>query len=446
MSRQLKWALLLLVGAVAIAALLIAIRPEVEEKELEAVSPLVETARYEVQSGPIAILGSGTVQPREEVTLGAEVSGKLTYVNPSFREGQWIGRGALLFRVDQAAYANSVRIASADVAAQDVAVLQAREEAAIAEAELAQYAQRQQARNRAGQPTSSSDYAARILPPETMARPGGGAPAGSAAPGAQPPNRLATREPQLRSARANRERAAAQLADARLNLSRTQVRAPFSGIVRSESAALGTLVQPGQALGSIVATDFFEVRMSLSEGEARLLPALFAAGNSSIPAQVTLDYGDLSYSWPAVVDRVDPILDPETRTINVFLRVPNPMQPGTPVLPAGESDASQSPAAAPPLLLGSFVRASITGVSPQPYATIPLDALRTDDSVWLLQQGKLKIVPVTVIQRSDDQAFVSGEGLGKGGHVIISGLRAPVDGMPLRNSSTQGPAQGDAGE
>lgn len=431
MSRQVKWVLILLVGAVVIAASLIALRSEPEEQAVVESTPLVETVAYQVSTGAIEILGSGTVQPREEVTLGAEVSGKLTYVNPSFREGQSLGRGALLFRIDPADYSNRVRSARADVAAQDVALLQAREEAAIAEAELAQFAERETRRANLRSALGEGDYAARILPPEGLA-----SSQGTRSASAGEPNQLATREPQLRSAEAARERAAAGLADAQLALSRTQVRAPFAGIVRSESASVGTLVQPGQTLGSIVATDFFEVRVSLTEAEAQLLPALFAAGRSDIPARVTLDYGDLSYSWGAVVDRVDPILDPETRTINVFLRVPNPMRPGTPVLPEGE-EAPNS--AAPPLLLGSFVRATITGTSPQPYAVIPLEALRSGNEVWLLQQGRLKIVPVSVIQRSDNQAFVSGAGLGEGGHVISSSLRTPVDGMELR-------AEGAAGE
>ena len=117
----------------------------------------------------------------------------------------------------------------------------------------------------------------------------------------------------------------------------------------------------------------------------------------------------------------------------MFLRIPNPQRGGVAI---GGDDTD--PGAAPPLLLGSFVSASITAGAAQPYATIPLEALREGDTVWLLVQGKLRIVPVDVIQRTDRLAFVSGEGLGQGGSVITSALRTPVDGMSLR-------AEGDAG-
>lgn len=424
MSKQAKWAILLLVGAVAIAALMIALRPEPEEQDVQANVPLVQTAPYEVSTGAIEIYGSGTVQPREEVTLGAEVSGKLVYVNPNFQEGGRVPAGAVLFRIDPSDYNNRVRSAQADIAAQDVAVLQAQEEMAIAESELQRFAQRQSSREALSRSIDSDDYAARILPPEGL---GITAPADQAG-AAGEPNILATREPQLRSAQAAQERAQAQLADARLALSRTVVRAPFSGIVRSENASVGTLVQPGQSLGTLVASGSYEVRISLTEAEAALVPALFEASRTRVPAQVTLDYGDTTWRWSAYVDRVDPILDPETRTIDVFLRVADPMRGGAPVDAEEEGNAR----AGPPLLLGSFVSAAITGGSEQPFARIPLAALRTDNQVWLLRNGELVMVPVEVLQRTDSIAYVSGAGLDEAGHVITSPLRTPVNGMPLR--------------
>ncbi len=442
MSKQAKWAILLLVGAIAVAALMIVLRPQPEEQEAPEIVPLVQTVPYEVSAGAIEVFGTGTVQPLEEVTLGAEVSGRLVYVNPAFKEGNRVPSGAVLFRIDPSDYNNRVRSAQADIAAQDVAVLQAQEEMAIAAAELERFADRQATRAELSRSIDANDYAARILPPEGL----GSAAPESVSPESADANVLATREPQLRSAQAARERAEAQLADARLALSRTVVRSPFAGIVRSESASVGTLVQPGQSLGSLVASASYEVRISLTEAEAVLVPALFEAGRTRVPAEVTLDYGGHAYRWSAYVDRVDPILDPETRTIDVFLRVPNPMSGGE---PAANGDAAT--AAPPPLLLGSFVSAAITGGSAQPFARIPLQALRPDNQVWVLRGGKLQIVPVDVLQRTDAFAYVTASDLGAGGRVITSPLRTPVDGMPLRREGEgadagqgEGEGEGDA--
>ncbi len=286
MSRQLVYSIVLLVGAVLIAAVLIALRPEpVEEERVEQV-PLVEVVGFEAASGPIPVLGSGTVQARDEVTIGAEVSGRLTYVHPAFREGGVVPKGATLLRIDESDYINQVRVAEADVAAQGIAVLEAQEEVEIAREEL----QRFDARALAAEGAGESDT--RILAPRTidevkaeaLDRP---AEADAVERG------LATREPQLESAIASKDRAEANLSDAQIRLGRTRVRAPFGGLVREESAAIGQLVQPGEPLGSLVSTNAYEVRVSLTADEAALIPGLLNASRARVPASVTYTYGGL---------------------------------------------------------------------------------------------------------------------------------------------------------
>lgn len=419
MRRQIVWALGLLGGGVLIAALLIYLRPDPAEDEPVNEVPLVEVVAFEAASGPIPVLGSGTVQARDEVTVGVQVPGRLTYVNPAFREGSSVSAGAVLLRIDPAEYRNDVRIASADVAAQDVAVLQAQEEVAIASDELRRFAQRENQ-------NSSNRSQSEILPPQGMEQAQNsdeGSDVSSAG--------LATKEPQLRSAQAARERAAAGLADARLALSRTRVAAPFRGLVRSEDAAVGSLVQPGQALGSIVATDAYEVRISLTASEAALIPGLLEGSSARIPASVTYEYGGKLYRWNAFVDRANAILDSATRNVEVFLRVPSPLTAGRPSNEGEEGTA-------PPLLLGAFVNAEITGSSLESYAVVPAVAVRPGNEVWVVRDGKLRILPVRVLQRSDEIAYVATPSLGEGGQIVLNAIRTPIEGMAVR---TAGDAQ-----
>ncbi|MEL7729168.1 HlyD family efflux transporter periplasmic adaptor subunit [Citromicrobium bathyomarinum] len=429
MSRQAILALAVLGGAILLAVLMVTLRPEPEEQERVEQEPLVETVAFERGTGPLEVRGSGTVQARETVTVGAEVSGRLVYVNPAFQEGRIVPRGATLFRVNPVDFQNQVRSARADVAAQDVAVLQAREEVEIARDELERFARRQATREVLQAGIDPDDYAARILPPTMLARQGFSGGESAAGEPAAAPSRLATREPQLRSAQAARERAAANLEAAQLTLSRTRISAPFSSLVREESAAVGTLVQPGQMLGTLVATDAFEVRVALTEDEAALIPSLLRPGGGRIPASVFFDYGGITYRWEAFVDRADPILDPETRTIDVFLQVPSPLQSGEPV----DSDGPPGP----PLLLGSFVDARMTGEASVPFARIPIRALRPGNQVWVVRDGRLRILPVRVIQRTDEVAYVTTPSLAVGGRIVTSNLRAPTDGMRVRLSSQQ---------
>lgn len=431
MQRQRVIGGLILLGAILIAAILIMLRSDPEEKAPEDLIPLVQAETLEIRSGNLMVSGAGTVRAREELTLAAEVAGKLVYVNPDLREGQRIQKGAVLFRIDTANYRNAVQTAQADVASQSVSVLQAKEEVALAKAELDRFQQRGSSGSSAYASVDSSDYAARILPPDALAEKA--APGEPAAKQPIAPNGLATRQPQLQSAQAGLRRAQANLADARTALERTVVRAPFSGIVRAEDIALGSYVQPGQSLGSMVGTADYEAVIPLSESEAALIPQLFDAGKGSrIQASIFSDYGGVRYRWAAYVDRVNGVLNPQTRTIDVFLRIPSPTRGGSPVAGPANAGKSATASSAPPLFVGSFVHAEITGKALDSYAVLPLAALRAGNKVWLIENGKLHIVTVDIYQRTDKSALISTKGLGTKPVAVTGNLKIATEGLQVR--------------
>lgn len=429
MYRQRVIGGLILIAAIAIAALLIFLRSEPEEKPPEENIPLVQAQPLEIRSGNLMIQGSGTIRAREELTLSAEVAGKLVYVNPGLREGQSVARGATLFRIETADYRNAVQTAQADVASQNVAVLEAREEVALAKAELARFAERGKSNN-AFASVDSNDYAARILPPEMLNQEQ--SPASETPTNSSLANGLATREPQLQSARAALRRAQAQLSDAQIALKRTTVRAPFSGIVRSEDIALGSYVAPGQALGALVGTADFEAVIPLSESEAALIPGLWRAGSQRIEASIYSDYGGTRYRWQAFVDRANSVLNPQTRTIDIFLRIPNPLRGGAPAADQKKGQTSAGASGAPPLFVGSFVDAEITGRALDEYAILPLAALRPGNQIWLVRDGKLHIMKVEIYQRTDKLALISTAGLEPKPMVILGALKTATNGQKVR--------------
>lgn len=440
MQRQRVLGGLILLGAILIAAVLILLRSEPEEKPPEELIPLVQAEKLEIRSGNLMVTGAGTVRAREELTLAAEVSGKLVYVNPDLREGQRIARGAILFRIDTSDYRNAVQTAQADVASQGISVLQAKEEVALAKAELDRFQQRAVSGGNAYASVDSNDYAAQILPPDALARKTG--PDTTPARQNIATNGLATREPQLESARAGLRRAQANLANARTALQRTVVRAPFSGIVRTEDIALGSYVQPGQALGSMVGTADYEAVIPLSEKDAALIPQLFRAGTGNkIKASIYSDYGGVRYRWPAYVDRVNGLLNPQTRTIDVFLRIPNPMRGGAPAAVPENDGKSATASSAPPLFVGSFVATEITGRALNEYAVLPLAALRAGNKVWLVKDGKLHVVTVDIYQRTDKMALISTRGLGPKPVAVIGNLKVATEGLQVRIAQARAAAK-----
>ena len=433
MKRQLAIGGLILLAGMLVAALLLFSRSDPPEKPQEELVPLVQAQPLEIRSGNLMVGGAGTVRAREELTLAAEVAGKLVYVNPNLREGQRIARGATLFRIDTSDFRNAVDTAQADVASQNVAVLQAREEVASAKAELARFEKRSSNSN-AYASVDGSDYAAKILPPDALTQ--GKVQEIEEATDGIAKNNLATREPQLKSAQAGLARAQAQLSNARTSLGRTVVRAPFSGVVRTEQISVGSFVQPGQSLGSIVGTADFEAVIPLSAKEAALIPGLF--GNSGrIQASVFSDYGGIRYRWQAYVDRVSSVLNPKTRTIDVYLRIPNPTRGGAPAA-VPENDGKSATSAAPPLFVGSFVSAEISGVALDEYAVLPLAALRAGNRVWLVRDGKLHIVAVEILQRTDTSALISTTGLGENPMVVTGSLAVATEGAKLRVAPPRG--------
>ena len=386
----------IMIGAFGVAWVMIMLRPEPPRRPTEPESPIVFVETVVAGSGPIPVFGSGTVRPRWEIDVAPEVGGKIVAVSPNLQSGGQVSAGEVLVRIDPADYENRVQQAEADVAAQRVALLQAEEEAIIARAEYEQFRARESRRGN----------------------------------GAEPPSPLVLREPQLQAARAALVRAEAQLRDAELALSRTEVTSPFDGRVRNEVADVGRIVAPGQSLGQIYASDAMEVVVPVSDDDAYLIPNLWSlqAGDDdrSIPAAVTIEYGARRFLWEGYVDRAETALDEQSRTIDVVIRVPDPFSEGQAV--EGDSETG----AAPPLLVGQFAQVAIDGLELAEYFILPRRALRRGNEVWTIAaDGRAQIVPVDVLQETDEQLYVLGD-LTDGQLVIVAGINVATNGMVVR--------------
>ena len=390
--RNLLIAVGILGGAIVIAVVMISLRPDPPVRPPPSNVPFVNTGVAAVSEGAIPVHGAGTVRPWAEIDVAAQVGGQVTWVAPAFQGGGRVNADDVLFRIEDADYLNRVQQARANVAQQQVALLQAEEEARIAQDEY-----------------------------KRLQRRAGGA--GGAA------NPLTLKEPQLEAARAALARDSAALADAELALSRTEVKAPFSGAVRFETVDPGQFVAPGQSVGRLYAADAFEVVVPLSDSDAALIPDLWRLvagdGNRRVRATVNAGYGDARYAWSGYVDRAEAALDEQTRTIDVVVRVPSPFRSGMPA--DGEGDGP----AGPPLLVGQFVDVRIDGVAPDRYFVVPRAALRTDNEIWAVRGEAVTIVPVEVLQRIDDMVYVTGA-LEDGQMVVVGGIQIATEGMQVR--------------
>ena len=402
----------ILIGSLAVAGYMISMRPEPERREPPSQVPFAVTEAVLAGEGPLLVRAAGTVRARAEVDIAAEVGGRVVWVEPAFVSGGRIREGQPIFHIDDADYRNRIEQVRTDIAVQQVEILRVEEEARIARAQYEEFQRRHAA--------------------------------GAAAEEAGP---LTFWQPQLKAARAVLDRHHAVLAEAELALSRTEVRAPFDGVVRAASLAVGQYVAPGQGVGRLYASDAVEVVVPLADAKAALVPGLWGleAGTPDprVPARVTTDYGDGRYVWEGYIDRVEAVLDEDTRTLDVVVRVPDPFGGGLPVeanrdapeaaLPGGGS----ANAGGPPLLLDMFVDVQIPGIEPDEYFLVRRPALRPDNEVWLVRGDRVAIVSVRVLQRFDDEVFVTGA-LQAGEAIVVGGIQIATEGMVVRTAAGGG--------
>ena len=387
--------------SVALAAFLISQAPEPTRTEPPPQIPFAQTGLVAAGSGPIPVYGSGTVRPSAEIDIAPQVGGKIVWVDPEFRSGGRVQAGQTIFRIEEADYRYRVQEAEAALAARRVALLEEQERAKVARLDYELYSARQ----------GDSDSTSAASP-------------------------LTLREPQLNAARAELQREEARLAEVNLALSRTRVIAPFEGFVREESVEVGQIVSPGQTVGRLLASNAVEVVMPLSDSEAALIPGLWELeardGEPRIAARVVAQYGNGSYAWEGYVDRAEAFLDEQTRTVDVIVRVPDPFSAGA------ATSRTAVGSGAPPLLVGEFVDVEIDGLEMDRYFKVPRASLQSDNEVWIVKDGVVSIVPVQVLQRADNEVFVTGS-LEHGLTVVTGGIPFAIEGMAVQTDTDESP-------
>jgi len=99
-----------------------------------------------------------------------------------------------------------------------------------------------------------------------------------------------------------------------------------------------------------------------------------------------------------------------------------------------------------PLAVGLFVEAEIQGRHVEAAVELPRAALRGGDTVWVVdEESAVRARPVEVLRVESDRVIVGG-GLETADRVVVTPLRAAVDGMRVRLlDEDDGVASGGAG-
>jgi membrane fusion protein, multidrug efflux system len=220
----------------------------------------------QIRSGPAV---SGTLQPEEQANVRAEVGGAVlqTYAE----QGQRVGKGQLLARIDDAALRETELSARAAVTtAQNTVDLN----------------QRQLERN------------------ETLLKAG-----------AIAERDLELVRNQYSAAEAQLANAKALLANAEKQLSKATITAPFAGIVSARQVSAGDVVQSGGALYTVV-----------NPATMRLEASVPADQLSAIRVGAPVDFTVSGYPGRAFtghITNINPVADPATRQVRIIVSLPN---------------------------------------------------------------------------------------------------------------------------
>lgn len=370
----------ILVGAVLVGVALIRSRPTARRTPPVRAAKLVEVEPIRLGDRGIVIEGMGTVMPAREVTLIARVSGQIVEVSPEFVPGGFFREGEVMVRIDP----------------RDYALLVQQRESALAQAESAH-------RLEMGQQTiARREYE---LLSETIA---------------EEDRDLVLRKPQLQSAAASVAAARAALEDARLDLERTEVRAPFKAVLSAQMADVGGQVSTASPVGRLVGTDLYWVEVSVPVDQLRwiAIPRTAAEKGAQVRIYSESAWGEGVFRSGSVI-RMRPGLEEQGRMARLLIEVADPL-----ALRAEGADV-------PRMILATYVRVEIEGAPLQNVATISRSVLRDGDCVYLMDgDGQLEIRPVEILFRGPEAVFVRGVNAGE--RLVTTDLSAPVEGMPLR--------------
>ena len=377
LPRKARIVLCILAATAAVIILLATFKPEAKKRAIPETVVRVETISAERASYPILVNANGTVEAETRGNLVAQIRGEIVATSENFKAGGRFKKGDVLIEIDRRDY---------------------QAEASRALATLSQ--------SEANYRREQANAKQAVLDWERLGN-------------TEPAPELVLRKPQLTAAKAELDGARASYETAQLNLSRTQITAPYDGRIIERSAVLGQYLAVGTTIAEVFAIDGVEVRLPISQEEfSQLGLDSFdpKEDQGKYPVSVTNTVGGLDYKWDAMISRTDSTFDINTRQINVIAEV---------------SDPFSTENGRPALKIGQFVKASITGRTVDDVFVIPNKSIREGSYVYTVRDDKLAKQDIKVFWQDDQNALLS-DGLTEGELVVTTALNSTLAGATAK--------------
>ena len=346
---------------------------------------LIDVVKAEQGNFKPVIEATGTVQPVEDVMLSPQVSGQVIRRSPEFIPGGFVKKGAVLLQIDPSDFRNTLELRKSDLlqAKTDLNMEMGRQEVAEQDLELA------------GVDSLSANQRSLVL-----------------------------RQPQLDAIKARVKAAEAAVAQAELELSRTTIRAPFDAHILSQNVTVGSQVTPGDQLGRLVGSEQYWVNLTVPVDKLQWLS--FPKSDDETGSTVKIR----NSGWPkdsyrtGYLDKQVGALDDQTRLARVLVRVNDPL---------AREDTTNIQRE---LIIGGFVEAEVQAREIENVVRLNRDYLRTNQAVWVNEEGELSIREVEIILTDAKYAYIS-QGLEQGENIITTNLSVVSEGAKLRTKAPE---------
>ena len=397
-----------LAGALLLAYVLIATAPTPNRVEPEEVATAIRVLQVQQQDIQLEVISQGTVVPQIESELIPEVSGRVQWVSPNLAAGGYFKEDEVLLKLNDSDYQASVDRGQAALSR------------AEAEEQLAGFELKRMQELVKNKLTSQSSL-------ESVLR-------------------------NHRVAEAALKDAQIALGQAERDLARTEIRAPYNGLVRSERVDLGQFVSRGQSIAFIYADAAVEVRLPVADRQlAYLSLPLGHRGELAVDQQpeviLATEYGGEQYEWVGRLVRTEAEIDARSRMVTAIARVvygePSggvAEQTGTEAVgkagnaPGGRAAGRVTSQAGsqPRLPIGLFVNATIRGKWARDVFSLPRSALRNQSRVLVIDDdNRLRYRAVEVMRNHNNRVIISA-GINAGELVNISPIQTVIEGMKVQ--------------
>jgi RND family efflux transporter MFP subunit len=379
-SRKILIPLVIIILGITGMVILLKAHPEAEQIAPEVYKPLVRSQTVSISGAQITITSQGTVEPRTQSSVLAQVGGQVVSVSPHFAPGGYFKKGEVMLSIDPSDYRLAKIKAELLVAQAELRLAREQEEAKLAKEEW--------------EKTGSGEASDLVL-----------------------------RKPQLKEAEASLNAAQAGLEQTRLNLGRTEIKAPYDCRVRTKNADEGSVVNPGAPVAIVYAIDFAEIRLPLPDADLAFIETAGLSGakrNTHLPeVELTGVFAGKSHSWHGKIVRMEGEIDPRSRMVHVVARVDDPY---------GQRSGDGNY----PLSVGMFVTANISGRKYDGVVSIDRAALRGSNTVWVIDdENKLHLREIEILRQEKGRVLVSA-GLRDGEKICLTALDAVTDGMEVK--------------